>query len=144
MRGREYRACRMIVDANIAVYWTTETPFSSNAEIYLERQDLLAPSLLRLEVASALLRERARGRISQEVLRSGMQLVETAIGHFADDGPLLPTAIDIAMAENHKIYDCLYLALALERGEPLATADRRMAEIARSLSLETELIEPSL
>jgi predicted nucleic acid-binding protein len=55
----------------------------------------------------------------------------------------LENATNIAAEVNHKIYDCLYLALALERGEPLATADRRLATLAKELSIETHLIEPA-
>ena len=38
--------------------------------------------------------------------------------------------------------DCLYIALALKRSEPLATADCKLAALAHKLSIETELIEP--
>ena len=84
-------------------------------------------------------------RFARRMSKDELLLEETA--------PLLNTlanlelgaaAIDIASSQNQKIYDCLYLALALERGEPLATADRRMAQIAQSLSIETELVQPAL
>ena len=51
-------------------------------------------------------------------------------------------ALRLALLLAHPIYDCLYLALALERREPLATADRRMAALARTLNIETQLIGP--
>jgi predicted nucleic acid-binding protein len=55
---------------------------------------------------------------------------------------LIATPFTPAARSGHKIYDCLYLALALERHEPLATADRRLASLARSLNIETQLIGP--
>lgn len=36
-------------------------------------------------------------------------------------------ALDLATRLDHPVYDCLYLALALDRGAALATADRRFA-----------------
>ena len=66
-----------------------------------------------------------------------------ALDEIVPDTTLLAAAIDIALANNHKVYDCLYLALAIERGEPLATADRRLAALATALNIETHLVEAS-
>jgi predicted nucleic acid-binding protein len=49
----------------------------------------------------------------------------------------------VAILQSHKVYDCLYLALALERREPLATADRRLAAVAGTLGLDAVLVEPA-
>lgn len=133
----------MILDANIAVYWSTGHPHFPTAEIYLERHDLVAPELLRLEVANALLGEVRRGSISIDHATAGVALAEKAISTFIKDAELIRPAMNLAIRHNHAIYDCLYLALALERREPLATADRRMAALAAELDIETQLIEPS-
>jgi predicted nucleic acid-binding protein len=133
----------MIIDASVAVPWFIDTPASSRAR-QVRPKRAIGPTLLLTETANVLLRyQRVKSfetaRIHDIVLR-----IEKLFHEIVPDHSLLSAAIDIASSQNHKIYDCLYLALALERGEPLATADRRMAEIARALSIETELIEPSL
>lgn len=58
------------------------------------------------------------------------------------DAELLPQAMSLALRMRHSVYVCLYLALALERRETLITADRRLAALAGTLNIPTELIEP--
>ncbi|MBA3446558.1 MAG: type II toxin-antitoxin system VapC family toxin, partial [Pseudaminobacter sp.] len=111
----------MIVDANVATYWFVDTPLSNAARAILSRADLIAPNLVRLEIANALLKFLRAGEISGIQLAKAMAQTERTISEFIGDHTLLPRAIELAAANNHKIYDCLYLALALERREPLAT-----------------------
>ena len=131
----------MIVDASVAVPWLIETPFSKAAR-KLSTLDLVAPRLVLTETTSALLKHHRVGQITLVGITSGLAELQRVIADFADDEKLLPAATDIAATHNHKIYDCLYLALALERREPLATADRRLAALAERLSIETQLIRP--
>jgi predicted nucleic acid-binding protein len=134
----------MIIDANIATYWFVESTLALASAPYIRRGDLIAPGLMRLEFVNALLKFRRLNQIGDEQVFRALGRMETTISSFVDDRDLLASATEIAIARNHKIYDCLYLALALERRRPLVTADRRLAMVARSLSIETELIEPSL
>ena len=132
----------MIVDANVATYWCVQTPFTASANAILSRSDLRAPALIRIETAHALLKYLRVGLITHDQFRGGIQGINDAILEFADDGHLLGVGTDIAVSNDYPVYDCLYLALALERREPLATADKRLAALARSLNIETQLIGP--
>jgi predicted nucleic acid-binding protein len=131
----------MIIDASIAVPWLVETPFSETAK-RLRSEECLAPDLLLMETTNALLKYHHIGQISLDGILAGVQALKIAISKFAPDDQLLPSATRIAADNTRKIYDCIYLALALERNQPLATADKRLAAIARSLNIETLLIEP--
>jgi predicted nucleic acid-binding protein len=144
MQDRSIRISIMIIDANIATYWFVESTLALASAPYIRRGDLIAPGLMRLEFVNALLKFRRLNQIGDEQVFRALGRLETTISSFVDDRDLLASATEIAIARNHKIYDCLYLALALERRRPLVTADRRLAMVARSLSIETELIEPSL
>ena len=132
----------MIIDANVATYWCVHTPLTASAKATLSRSDLRAPALIRIECTHALLKYMRVGLITHDQFRDGIQGINDAIFEFADDGHLLGRGTDIAISNNHPIHDCLYLALALERREPLATADKRLAALARSLNVETQLIGP--
>jgi predicted nucleic acid-binding protein len=132
----------MIVDANIATYWYVPSPFSAAATAYMNRVDLVAPQILLPEAANALQKYFRAGQISLPDLYTAIDRIPRLVEEFVSDTALTPMAVRLSIAHNHKIYDCLYLALALDRREPLATADRRMAVLAQSLSIETQLIEP--
>jgi predicted nucleic acid-binding protein len=132
----------MFVDANVAVYWFVQTSLSKPASKLLLRSDLAAPSFIDIEVVNSLAKYLRAGIITAVEIREATVEVRNAISVLIADRQLLDVATDIALAQSHPIYDCLYLALALERREPLATADRRLATLANSLSVESILIEP--
>lgn len=133
----------MIVDANIAVYWAVPTPLSAAAVRILERSDLIAPAFIEAEIANSLAKYVRGELISASQLRLAMAENRNAITEFVADRQLLDTAIDISLTHSHPLYDCLYLALALERSQPLATADKRLAVLANTLGIETLLIGPA-
>jgi predicted nucleic acid-binding protein len=132
----------MIVDANIATYWYVPSPFSAAATPYMNRQDLIAPQILLPEAANALVKYMRAGQISETNIHTAIDRIPLIFGELVSDSDLTPKALRLSTTHNHKIYDCLYLALALERRDVLATADRRLAALAESLSIETELIRP--
>jgi predicted nucleic acid-binding protein len=134
----------MIVDANVAVYWAVPGPHSEAAAAVMGRPGLSAPTLIMPEASNALLRHARAGTLSIAQVPPMVKMIGRAIETLATDAELVPEALELAIEHHHKIYDCLYLALALRRREPLATADRRLASIARGLSIETELIEPAI
>ncbi len=131
----------MIVDAHLVIYWFCPSEFEGSVARFYGRPDLLAPSILLVETANALYKNAREGLIRPELCTSSITLVEKTI-QLVPDRDLLPMAIDIALSKLHPVCDCLYLALALQRQEPLATADRRMADLARTLGIPVELILP--
>ncbi|MDP3897107.1 MAG: type II toxin-antitoxin system VapC family toxin [Mesorhizobium sp.] len=133
-----------IIDASVATAWFADIQTSVPARLLLSRATLAAPNLLRIELTNALLKYVRAGLLPNTLPTKAVGMLEGTIFHWRDDRELLAVATKIAVTQRHKIYDCLYLALALERREPLATADRRLAAMARDLSIETELIEPAL
>jgi predicted nucleic acid-binding protein len=134
----------MIVDASVATAWFVPLATSEQALKVRRFAGLRAPDLMRIELTSSLLKYVRAGLLDPGVLVRAQDEAEHLIDAWERDAELLPIATSIALEHNHKIYDCLYLALARRRGEPLATADRRLALLAGRLSIPTELIEPSL
>ena len=134
----------MIIDANVAVYWAVPGAHTDHAAQIMSRPDLSAPSIIMAEVANALINHARAKTIEYAQIGPMVSAVRRTIAALVVDADLVPDALGISLAHNHKIYDCLYLALAMQRREPLATADRRLAALAQKLSIETELIEPAL
>jgi predicted nucleic acid-binding protein len=85
-----------------------------------------APFLLCSEVANALRNHHRAGRYQldwcQQQLRRLPRLVR-----LHDERPLLPFAFRLAAERDHAVYDCIYVAMAIERAMPLITADRKLA-----------------
>lgn len=94
------------------------------------------------EAANALWAYSLRGGITADQIDASLVQLRTVVLLVPDDS-ILTTAVRLAVENRHPVYDCLYLGLALEQRQPLATADRKLAALAEKLSIETELIEPA-
>jgi predicted nucleic acid-binding protein len=131
----------MIIDASVAIPWLLETPFSNSAR-RIRPKNPVAPSILLVETANVLMKYTRLFGLPFARVHNSLEELNALFSELVEDRRLLRHAIDISAAHRHKVYDCLYLALALERGESLATADRRLASLAQALGIETTLIEP--
>ena len=116
----------LIVDASVAVKWFIDETASEAAHLILDREpDLLAPDLLVVEVCNAAWRRTRSGDISQAQCRAIADRITKAPVELRATASLAPAATSIALALDHAIYDCFYLALAEVERVRLVTADRR-------------------
>jgi predicted nucleic acid-binding protein len=53
---------------------------------------------------------------------------------------LAPRALALANALHHSVYDCLYMAAAIEAHAGFASADRTLASAARNVVVEVKLV----
>lgn len=124
-----------VVEASVAVKWFTAEDADDRARYILGgRYELIAPDLIRIEVASALTRKARMGEISIEDASSSLRLWRDMLArervHLVDSGPDIEAAAQLSLGLKHPLQDCLYLALALRRGEDLLTADKRFFDKA--------------
>jgi len=133
-----------VVDASVATAWFVSIGTSDRAAAIRLEPEISAPAFLKVELTSSLLKYLRAGVLPKQSIRQAVDEIGFLIQNWLPDDELLQAATEIAISQNHKIYDCLYLALARDHGESLVTADRRMAAIARQLAIEVELIEPSV
>jgi len=135
----------ILVDANVAVKWFLPEPLSEAAEELLRTRDVLvAPDLIRVEVASAITRRFRRGELTAteaneivglwvDVLKKGALNIYSALDDLKEAGRL-------SVELRHAIQDCLYLAMAIRMGARFVTADRVFAEKAAPLYPAVELL----
>lgn len=116
-----------MVDASIAVKWLVSEKFSNAAASLLTADHvLIAPDLLYVEASNALWAMLARGDFTADDYSEAIDiLVDAPITVPSTHRSLVPSAARLARDLNHPVYDCVYLALAIQEQHPLITADAR-------------------
>ena len=117
-----------VIDASTALKWVLQEDGSEAAAALLDGRSLHAPALLFPEVANALWSAVRRGRLSEVEAADALDLLSRAPLRLPTAEPSLANrALQLSFLLNHPVYDCTYLALAMQREVPVVTADRRFA-----------------
>lgn len=123
----------LVGDASIAVKWVLAESDSELAQQIVDHS-LIAPDLLLMECGNAIWLHVQLGEIEPaEVPRVRTILRAMPVEIVASEG-LVERALELALALQHPIYDCLCLALALDRGARVVSAARRFLAAARRRS----------
>lgn len=122
----------IVVDASIAVKWLLPEPGSDAAQALLESgEQLIAPVLIRVEVAAAICRKVRFSEIDsldgEAAFRLWIQCLAKAVIELIPDEKHLAQAWAIALRLKHPLQDCLYLAVAESRKTVLITAHKKFA-----------------
>lgn len=119
-----------VVDASVAIKWVVQESGSDRARS-LALARLEAPDLLSVECANILWKKVRLGDLAKREAADCFRLLLRAPVLLAGSRDLLESALRLSFELGHPVYDCLYLALALERRIPLVTADERLARAVR-------------
>jgi predicted nucleic acid-binding protein len=125
---------RVVIDASVAVKWVIGETGSDAADALLD-QDLVAPVLWLAEAANALWRRARIGEITAEQANARLSELRRAPVASLPIEPHLAQALKLAIEIGHPVYDCIYLALALQHHTHVVTADRRFASAASTPDL---------
>lgn len=130
-----------VLDASMSLAWGFEDETDSLARAILRRlrdSEAVVPPIWSFEVANGLLIGERRQRVSRaEVSRfldvlGGLPIVIDSVdGSHQAFGPVST----LAREQGLSAYDASYLELALRRGLPLATLDRRLRDAATRLTV---------
>ena len=125
-----------VIDAGVAVKWFIEEPDSGQAKKLLTNylrwiDDLIAPDLIIAEAVNVFWKRTARGDLNvqeahdslTDLLSLNLQIISSAL--------LAARALRLAQDHQRSVYDCLYLALALQRGCGFVTSDERLYNAIR-------------
>lgn len=116
----------LIIDASVAMKWILPEEFSEQAITLLDSEDeLYAPEFLLIEIANALWRKCLGGELVVADAKLALSEMQILIPDMEERSDLLPTAVEMAVALEHPVYDCVYLALAHQVDGMVITADRR-------------------
>ena len=117
----------IVVDASVALCWFVREPATDKANrLILTSVDLVAPSLMLIELANGLWNKTRHGEIRADLAEAGMREIRRFVPQIFDDADLAAPALALARELDHPVYDCIYLVLARRRNAPLVTLDRRL------------------
>lgn len=130
-----------ILDASVVVKMVvTEVGTAESLAVMEGPTRWLAPRLMVIEVASALRQKTIGGALSAvnaaAALSACLDAVADGVIGLADDEALAQAALNLALTLDHKVPDCLYLALAEREGAMLLSADRKLISLARRRGIE--------
>jgi predicted nucleic acid-binding protein len=118
----------LVVDANVAAKWYLPEQDTDKALALLGgTHQLIAPSLIKMEVCAAITRRVRIKEITGAEARAHCEewfadLREDAV-QLVPEEEVLERAIELSAKLRHSLQDCLYLAAAELRRLPLITAD---------------------
>jgi len=116
----------IVVDASVVAKWFFSEEFSRESRRLLSRRyTLVAPDLIWSEVGNIAWKRVRRGELDAE---EAAQLVADLARMPLDGAPtggMLAPALALAIATDRTVYDCMYLAIAMDRACRLITADVR-------------------
>lgn len=116
----------LVIDASIAVKWLIEEEGTPLALALRCRIKPIAPDLLTAECANILWKKVRRGELAQEEALLAARLLQAMEIELAPTRSLLEAATRIAIELDHPAYDCLYLAVTVDRNCRFVTADQRL------------------
>jgi predicted nucleic acid-binding protein len=115
-----------VVDASVGLKWfIPEDHHAAARRLQDPAHQLHAPTLFDVEIANVLWKKRRRGELTRPEADAILALLPGVPLTRHPEAPLLATAFDLADRAQRTVYDCLYLALALQVGGRLVTADEK-------------------
>jgi predicted nucleic acid-binding protein len=125
----------VVLDASVAVKWCLP---SLREDLVAEAEELLAssrrdevqflvPDLFWVELANALWKAVRRAEMSSDNAVSAISFMRDLDIATVSSIDIVPQALDLAISHDRAVYDCLYVALAVQSKSELITADERLA-----------------
>jgi predicted nucleic acid-binding protein len=125
-----------VVDANVAIKWVLTEIYTDNASRLLSNSyTLFVPDFFFSEIGNILWKQvRFKLLTPEEAQWSYHQIVITPLQIYQSQ-LLVPLGLDIAIRTQQAVYDCVYLALAVQQKCQMMTADERFFNSLRGDSL---------
>ena len=116
-----------VIDTSVAVKWFLDEDGQAEADLLSGLgARLIAPSLVLVELANVLWTKQRRGVIDRAVVTQMLHKAPRYFSELVDSSSLIGRALELACDHEHPVYDCLYVALTLERDCRLVTADQKL------------------
>lgn len=131
----------LVVDASVAVKWFVREQDTEQARQLLTIPDsLIAPDWLLVEAASTFWKKIKRSELLVIHAERHLDEMPNFFEQLYPSAPLVAKAFSWSLRLKHSVYDCIYLALALQESCKLVTADAKFAEVVSSAGL-SDIVE---
>lgn len=131
----------LVVDASVAARWFVPALAWPRATETLESgESFVAPELILAEVANTFWKAVRAAYMTPEEMQAALRVLPSFFVELRSIADLVAEAGELAVALNHPVYDCCYIALARREAAPLVTADKQLAHAAQASSIEVRLI----
>lgn len=129
-----------VVDNSVVMSWCFQDQANDYADAVLSRlaeATAYVPSVWPLEVTNALLAAERRGCLSEAGSLRFLVLLSQLPIRVESEGPAKEMKDVLALARAHKLssYDAAYPDLAMKKGVPLATLDKKLRQAAKAMKL---------
>ena len=129
-----------VIDASVAIKWFLPKAESSAARDLLVTLAgaIIVPDIFLIEVTGALVRQANMTKSERQTMERHIDRLSDLFAHESLRAERLHhnqtvQAAKLAINLGHPLKDCIYLALAIELGCPLITADTKFAAKARGV-----------
>lgn len=125
----------LVLDASVAIKWampSAREPLTDESVRLLKRYtdgeiEFIVPDIFWAEFANVLWKGARHRRWPREEAEAVMSEMQTRDFSTVTSHALLSEALTIAFTYDRALYDCLYVALAVQSKSDLITADERLA-----------------
>jgi predicted nucleic acid-binding protein len=118
------------VDASVAIKWFVPEIFQADAQrLQNSACELHVPTLFDVELGNILWKKIRKGELTRPESDDILAQVSILPLTRHSELPLLTSAFDLAVRAQRSVYDCLYLALAIQRSAPMVTADQKLYNV---------------
>lgn len=132
----------IVVDASVACKWYLDEPDCDAARaLVTAKTELIAPDLILAEFANVAWKRLSRQEISEEQAMTMVDHLPYVLLEIVPCLGLRQRALSIAIALDHPTYDGFYIALAMERGLKLVTADKRLLDRVHGTPWEATVVD---
>ena len=125
----------LVLDASVALKWVipaaNETLIAESVQLlkrYTDGEvDFIVPDIFWAEIANVLWKGARQHQWPQATAEAAASAIRDRALTTVSSRSLLADALKIAFAHDRSVYDCLYVALAIQSKTQMVTADERLA-----------------
>lgn len=116
----------IVVDSSVALKWLVAESDSEAALALRTHYRFIAPEFLIAECANALWKRVRRAEMLKEEAVFALDLLNREGMRLVPIQALAVEALELGMALDHRVYDCLFLSLAIRESCSFVTADDKL------------------